>query len=124
MNRHATGVEGERLARGWLRRRGFRILATNWRGGGGELDLVASRFGVLWIVEVKTHARAGPTRPGAAVGVTKQSRLVRAARAYMAGQARSWRRVDLCVVEVTLSPRTIAVIRDAFRADDVPCGRR
>ncbi|MEL6349991.1 MAG: YraN family protein, partial [Myxococcota bacterium] len=36
-----------------LRRDGWDILATNFRGGGGELDVVALRDGLLRVVEVK-----------------------------------------------------------------------
>ena len=43
----------------FLRRRGWRIVAMNWIGGGGELDIVASRWTTLLVVEVRQRADAG-----------------------------------------------------------------
>ncbi len=39
--------------------RGWRIVARNWIGGGGELDIVASRWRTLLIVEVRHRSAAG-----------------------------------------------------------------
>jgi Holliday junction resolvase-like predicted endonuclease len=38
--------------------RGWRICARNWLGGGGELDVVASRWTTLLVVEVRQRATA------------------------------------------------------------------
>jgi putative endonuclease len=80
------GAFGERLAAGFLRRAGYRIVATNvpvrpW----GEIDIVAQRDGVLALVEVRT--RRGDHFGGAAWSITptKQRRMLRAAQAYLAG---------------------------------------
>lgn len=47
------GAAAERRACRYLRLRGWRICARNWIGGGGELDIVASRWRTLLIVEVR-----------------------------------------------------------------------
>ena len=47
------GSAAEYRALRHLRWRGWRICALNWVGGGGELDLVASRWRTLLIVEVR-----------------------------------------------------------------------
>lgn len=80
------GAFGERLAAGHLRRAGYQIVATNvpvrpW----GEIDIVATRDGVLTLVEVRT--RRGDRFGGAAWSITptKQRRMLRAAQAYLAG---------------------------------------
>lgn len=78
---HALGRAGEHAAARWLIRRGWRVVATRWRGGGGEIDIVAERRGVLAACEVKTRTRADalidPLRPG------QRQRLAHAALAYV-----------------------------------------
>src|SRR6185436_6256852 len=48
---------GERLAARHYRLRGYRILGTNVRAGGYEVDLIARRGGKLAFVEVKEPER-------------------------------------------------------------------
>lgn len=47
------GAQAEARAVRYLQWRGWRIAARNWYGGGGELDIVASRWRTLLIVEVR-----------------------------------------------------------------------
>jgi putative endonuclease len=78
------GAEAEAAAVTWLRRQGYREVARNVQTGAGEIDLVARDGGVLCFVEIK--ARGGPLF-GPAVGavtVSKQRRLTRAARLWLA----------------------------------------
>lgn len=53
------GAAAERRAAWHLRLRGWRIVARNWIGGGGELDIVASRWRTLLVVEVRQRAGDG-----------------------------------------------------------------
>ncbi len=79
---HVLGRAGERAAERWLIRRGWRILATRWRGGGGEIDIAAERRGILATCEVKTRTRYDPHSPPISTG--QRDRLARAALAYVA----------------------------------------
>jgi putative endonuclease len=80
----ALGRAAEEAAARFLERQGCRILATNFRARGGELDLVAEDGAVLAIVEVRY--RASDRYGGAAASVTraKRARIVRAARFLLA----------------------------------------
>jgi putative endonuclease len=53
-----TGRIGEDAAELVYVRRGYRVLARNWRCGIGELDLVLGRGSVLVFCEVKTRRGA------------------------------------------------------------------
>jgi len=79
---YLRGVEAEAWIADRLERQGWLVLDRNWRGGGGELDLVARRGEQLRFVEVK--ARLPEDESGSeAVDEGKQRRLVRAAEAWL-----------------------------------------
>jgi putative endonuclease len=80
------GLTGESLAALWLRAKGYRILARAYAMRGGEIDIVAARFGVIAFVEVK----ARPTLEAAMSAITpeKRRRLSRAARHWLARHPR------------------------------------
>ena len=80
-----------------LRARGWQVVAQNWRGGGGELDLVARMDGNVRFVEVKhrTDVEAEPVRP------SQVRRLRSAARAWMTAQpVEDWREACFWLVEI------------------------
>ena len=87
-SRHVeTGERGEDRAHRYLRRRGFRVVARNWRPpqGGGEIDIVAWEGEVLVFIEVKTRhsTSAGSSAPERAIDDDKMLALRRAARDYV-----------------------------------------
>jgi len=50
---YEVGRLGEKIAAEFLAKKGYRILARNFRTRFGEIDLVAAKDGVLVFVEVK-----------------------------------------------------------------------
>jgi len=111
MNR--AGARAEDLCAELLRKAGLRILARNWRCRLGEIDLVAEEDGTLVFAEVRLRrdARFG----GAAESVTaaKRSRIVAAARLYLAGRAAVPCRFDVLLLD-GLAPVRVQWIRNAF----------
>jgi len=113
----ALGRAAEAAAARQLEQLGYRILATNFRARGGELDIVAMDGAALAIVEVRY--RASDRFGGAAASITfaKRNRIVRAARALLTTHpplAKLPARFD--VVEVTGSADDLRcdLIRGAF----------
>lgn len=78
-----SGSRGERAAAEYLRRRGYEVVAVNWRDGRYELDIVARKCGVVHFVEVKTRLRGGLTAPEEAMTFRKRTALRRAVEAYL-----------------------------------------
>lgn len=78
------GTYGENVAADWLRSRGCRILARNFRGPRrGEVDIIARDGRLLLFVEVKTRHADTRIRPLDAVDKTKQALIERGANAWL-----------------------------------------
>jgi putative endonuclease len=75
------GRRSEIQAIDYLRTLRYRIVASGYRVKGGEVDVIAWDHDVLVFVEVKARKNSDP--PQDAVGIKKQQRVIRAARAYM-----------------------------------------
>lgn len=83
-----TGAKGEAIALEHLRAQGYEILATNWRHGHKEIDIVAAKGTELIVVEVKTRAGTGFGFPEEAVTLAKQALLRTAAAEYLEQHSR------------------------------------
>ncbi len=87
------GRRGEQLARKFLKRRGLKILARNYRCPAGEADIIAldgstrasDGAETLVFVEVKTRRSDFYTDPHSAVDADKRRRLQKIAKYYLAG---------------------------------------
>jgi putative endonuclease len=77
------GEQGERAAAGYLRRRGYKIVARRRRLRYGEFDIVAVDGRTVVFVEVKTRRSEGEIRPADSIGPERRRRMSRAAVAYL-----------------------------------------
>lgn len=77
------GRWGEDRAADYLRRKGYRILAANWKCRFGEIDLVAEDGTYLCFVEVKLRKNAAYGPAAAFVDCRKQDKLRTAATLYL-----------------------------------------
>ncbi|MBA8815901.1 putative endonuclease [Microbacterium halimionae] len=73
------GRAGEDCAAEYLERKGYKVLARNWRGERGEIDLVVARGQSLVFVEVKTRRTELFGHPLEAIGILKLRRIWRLA---------------------------------------------
>ncbi len=97
------GVIGERMAAGYLRLRGYRIVEQNYRAGHLEVDLIALDGYCLAFVEVKLRRGDSFGRAVEAVGAGKIRNLRKAARLYLSQEQRptvSEIRFDLVAVDL------------------------
>jgi putative endonuclease len=111
------GRLGEDLAHRLLRKRGFTVVARNYRppSGGGEIDLIAYDAGKLVFVEVKTRAGTDFGSPEDAVDQEKRTFIERAARDYARRSEVDWNEVRFDVVNVVLDdPPRVELRKDAF----------
>jgi len=113
----ALGHAAEAAAARFLERQGYRLLATNFRAKGGELDVVAMDGTALAIIEVRY--RASDRFGGAAASITagKRRRIVSAARALLATNpplAKLPARFDVVEVSGNVDDLHCDLIRGAF----------
>jgi putative endonuclease len=81
--RRTIGQWGEALAATYLQRKGYGIIATNWRCTAGEIDLIATDGQTLVFVEVRTRRSAVSGLAEESIDRRKQRRLVRLVQSYL-----------------------------------------
>jgi putative endonuclease len=108
---NVLGNNGEALAAGYMREKGYKILHANWREGRYELDIVACMDRQLVIAEVKTRSPNSLLAPEEAVNRKKILRIVTAADRYI-------RRFDIDMPVrfdiIAITGEKIEHIEDAF----------
>lgn len=114
----AVGRYGEKLAAARLADAGWQVLDRNWRGTGGELDLVALDGDVLVTVEVKTRRGTGFGHPAEAVTAAKLARLRRLTGEWLTTHEVRARSVRIDVVAIIL-PRSGAARVEHLRGVSV-----
>jgi putative endonuclease len=108
---------GERAAWEAYRRRGYRLVAQNWRCPLGEIDLVVAREGLVVVCEVKTRTSSAMGSPHEAVDGAKRRKLRTLAEAFLAARGLREARCRLDVASVRLLPdgrADVRVLEDAF----------
>ena len=98
----SVGERGERLAARFLRDAGYRIIARNWRGRTGELDLIAARGSVVLFVEVKTRHAHSSESAREAITAAKQRQIARVASEWWQRYGRFGNSLRLDVITVVL----------------------
>ena len=102
MNRKATGALGEKLAREFLKKKGYRIRELNYKCKHGEIDIVAEKKGYLIFVEVRTKTSKEFGSPEESMTQLKKEKLVNLGLSYINAHQNlpsSWR-IDFVAVEL------------------------
>ena len=102
MKRRDTGILGEKLAKDFLEKRGYRIWQTNYRCPEGEIDIVAKHKDFLVFIEVRTKKSLAFGSPEESITPTKMERLRAVAAHYQQTHTDlplSWR-IDVVAIEL------------------------
>lgn len=111
------GDYGERIARRFLKRKGYRIVQSNYTCPIGELDIIAADDDVLVFVEVKTRRSADEGDPEESVNWHKRCKVTKVARYFISHKNahNMTARFDVVAVLVPQSQKpTITHFVDAF----------
>ncbi|HEY6097089.1 MAG TPA: YraN family protein [Candidatus Deferrimicrobium sp.] len=117
--RAAAGRDAESLVCDHVEKEGMRVVARNFRGRGGEIDIVAWEGDVLVFVEVRFREEGTHGAPEETVTPAKRRRIVSAARAYLSTiSPADWKeaRFDVAAVEGSGDAAVIRYYRNAFDA--------
>jgi putative endonuclease len=102
MKRKDIGAIGEKLARDYLKKKGYHILETNFRCRYGEIDIVAEKKESLVFVEVRTKTGIDFGSPEESVTYAKKEKLIASALFYLNTHQHlsSMWRIDFVAVEL------------------------
>ena len=86
-NKRKIGNVGERAAISYIRKRGYKVVETNYVALGHEVDIIAYDKDTLVFIEVKTRTQQNSSyesRPSAAVTRQKMRAIIKVAGFYTA----------------------------------------
>ncbi len=105
------------LAAAELGRRGYRIIASNYRWRYGEIDFIAEEGGAIVFVEVRCKRTDSYGTPAESITVAKQRKLLTTAQHYLDEHSITDRDCRFDVVEVVQRDGKLVVsevLKDAF----------
>ena len=111
MKRRDTGILGEKLARNFLEKKGYRIIETNYRCPEGEIDIVASHGGYLVFIEVRTKTSLEFGSPEESITPAKRERMKATAAYYQQNHSNLsplWR-IDVVAVELSQKGKLLRI---------------
>lgn len=109
------GKRGEQLAFEFLKDKGYKIIARNWKLGKYEIDIIAQYENEIVFVEVKTRSTDYFGNPEDAVDYRRQCRMTNAADAYLRYTKSDFEpRFDIISIILNDSQTIIDHIENAF----------
>jgi putative endonuclease len=114
------GRKGEKLARRFLKKQGYKILARNYTCPVGEIDLIALDGRTIAFVEVKTRCGAAHGDPEDTVTVAKRRKLHHVAQYWLSQRRADAYACRFDVVSVTLLDDAKPRIRHTVDAFEPP----
>lgn len=109
MNKTALGKKGEEIAVQFLKTKGLKIIETNFRIRGGEIDIVAIDQNTLVYVEVKTRSSDQFGKPEESVTPYKIKYLERTAKFYRNSRKNlpELERIDVISIDLSNPQKTL-----------------
>ena len=110
------GKTAELTAAKYLKKLGFKILETNYRGHFGEIDIIAKDGKCLVFVEVKYRSTHEHGRPEEFVNTKKQLKIVKTALEYLKSEYLVGAEIRFDVLAIDSVYNEIGLIRAAFES--------
>ena len=112
----ALGTKGENLAVTFLKKKGYKIIARNYKTFIGEIDIIAKDGNTTVFIEVKTRKNDSFGYPFEAVNNKKRQKLKNLALLYLKNKGQEFpARFDvLSIFYIKNGKEAIEHIKDAF----------
>jgi putative endonuclease len=110
------GKNGEIIALDFLKNKGHKIIATNYRCGHKEIDLISFEKDELVFCEIKTRSNFHFGYPEEAVTLRKQALLKEAAAAFLL-EHQEYSKIRFDIISILMKGNTVQEIlhfEDAF----------
>lgn len=117
MNTRNFGNAGEDAACAYLEKRGYSILARNFRRRCGEIDIIAQKRDTIAFVEVKRRSGLKFGQPAEAVTAQKQRHILQTAMLYI--QENGLEDADIRFDIIEILPARVHHIQNAFDATGI-----
>lgn len=98
------GFRGEDTAVTFLEKKGYKIVARNFRTRNGEIDIIATSKQILVFIEVKTRLSTQFGTPFEAITPWKLRALIRTAEFYKATHMKLPEQMRIDAIAITLEP--------------------
>ena len=114
--RKQFGKQGEELAVSFLRKKGYKVIARNFRTRAGEIDIIAKHKGRIVFVEVKTRKSGRYGDPKFAVTAQKKRKISMVALEYLKKHytLQTPARFDVVTIQSSKAEDTVEIIPNAF----------
>ncbi len=116
MARHNdTGKQGELMAAEYFIKKGYEILFRNWRCRKWEVDIIATRNGMLHFIEVKTKTTLKFGYPEESVDKKKIKDMINASEEFLFRNPH-WQRIQFDILSINIKEDSSI---DYFLIEDV-----
>ncbi len=118
-NRRSIGEKNEELAVRFLEKKGYKILARNYRIPVGEIDIVGKQGDCLCFIEVRSRQSEKFGSPADSIDFRKRQHLIRTAQGYL--QSKRWEgeaRFDVIAITYRYGKPEIELIQNAFEVEE------
>jgi len=75
--------KGESIAVDYLRKKGYKILASNFNGRGFEIDIIAGKGNMISFVEVKRRKNSDFMNPLKSIDKTRKEHMIKGAKFFL-----------------------------------------
>lgn len=110
----------EKMAVGFLKKKGYKILERNYRSRFGEIDAIAKEGGSIVFIEIKSRSSSLFGPPYLRVTKKKKDNLIKSALFYLKryGLLDAECRIDIVSISLDNLKEPIELIKDAFGEGD------